>query len=151
MTKPREPLTYERALSKIATAIGWDIAAAACGVSERTIRKWSEPDLERNISLVDAERLDRAFLERGGDHAPFHRTFALRAGLIDPDPDPASGAALAISAAKVAKESGDATAALIKAAAKPGCTATRRIARREAHEAIEALGSAAAALGEDEG
>lgn len=148
MTKEREPLTYERALTTIAALIGWDICASTCGLAERTIRKLSEPDLERNISLVDAERLDRAFIDRGGNHAPFHRTFALRLGLPDSEPL-SSSEALAQAAAIVAKESGDATSALIKAATKPNCRTTRRTARKEAREAIEALGSAAAALGED--
>jgi hypothetical protein len=148
MTKPRDPLTYERALTVIAALIGWDVAAATCGVAPRTLRKFSEPDLEREISLVDAERLDRAFIDRGGDHAPFHRTFALRLGLAEPEPI-TCGEVLARTAARVAKESGDATAALINAAARPGCRMARRKARKETREAIEALGSAEAALGED--
>jgi hypothetical protein len=148
MTKEREPLTYERALTTIAALIGWDRCASTCGLAERTMRKLSEPDLERNISLVDAERLDRAYLDRGGDHAPFHRTFALRLGL--PDPEPVNCAdALARAAAAVATEAGDATSALIQAAMKPNCPVARRKARKEAREAMEALGSAAAALGED--
>lgn len=149
MTKPRDPLTYERALTTIAALIGWDIAAATCGVTERTIRKWSEPDLERNISLVDAERLDRAYLERGGDHAPFHRTFTLRLDLDDQIP--ADAAHVLTEAAKVvAKEGGEAIAAMLDAAGKPHCKGSKRRARKEVREAMAALGSADAALGEEE-
>ena len=55
MTKRREPLTYHRALTTIAALIGWDRAAAICGVGERTVRYWSDPDCETEIRLTDAE------------------------------------------------------------------------------------------------
>jgi hypothetical protein len=51
---------------------------AICGVSERAVRLWSDHDCETEIRMIDAERLDRAFMDHGGDHAPFHRLMALR-------------------------------------------------------------------------
>lgn len=146
MTKEREPLTYERALCKIAALIGWDQVGAVIGVGARAARMYGEPDLERELSLIDCERLDRAFIDRGGDHAPFQRTLTLRLGLSDSD-GILCGDAFASAAEKVAKEAGEATAALIRVAAKPDCRATRRTARKEARDLIEALGTAEAALG----
>jgi len=69
MTKRREPLTYQHTLTKIAGLIGWDRAGAVCGVTSRQVRNWSDPDCETEIRLIDAERLDRAFIELGGPRA----------------------------------------------------------------------------------
>jgi hypothetical protein len=78
MTKRREPLTYQHILTRVAAAIGWDRCGAICGVSGRAVRLWSDHDCETEIRMIDAERLDRAFMDHGGDHAPFHRLMALR-------------------------------------------------------------------------
>ncbi|SFG08921.1 hypothetical protein SAMN05518801_10763 [Novosphingobium sp. CF614] len=142
MTKRREPLTYHRTLTDIAHLIGWDRCAAICGVSERAVRYWSDPDCETEIRLIDAERLDRAYLEHGGDHAPFHRLHALRldiAGRDGPDRD------LARVAGKAAKETGEAVAALIGASGRRDPRAIRK-AREEVHEAIESLTDGLATL-----
>lgn len=143
MTKRREPLTYQATLTEIAARIGWDRCAAICGVkSDRTVRYWSDPDCETEIRLIDAERLDRAFMEHGGDHAPFHRLHALRldiAGRDAPDHD------LARVAGKAAKETGEAVAALIDAS-NSADPRKRRRAREEVHEAIESLTDGLATL-----
>lgn len=143
MTKRREPLTYHRALTTIAALIGWDRAAAICGVGERTVRYWSDPDCETEIRLIDAERLDRAFLGLGGDHAPFHRLFSLRLEIAARDADDATS--LSHLAAAGAKEAGEAVAALITASAdsSPAC---RRNAAKEIQEAINTLTDSLAAL-----
>lgn len=147
MTKLREPLTYQAVLTEIAAAIGWDRCAAICGVrSERAVRNWSDPDCETEIRLIDAERLDRAFMDYGGDHAPFHRLHALRldiAGRETPDRD------LALLAGMAAKETGEAVAALIGASSH-GDQRTRRKARKEIHEAIDSLTNGLASLDRSE-
>ncbi|KPH62314.1 hypothetical protein [Novosphingobium sp. ST904] len=142
MTKLREPLTYQRTLTQIAAVIGWDRCAAICGVSERSVRNWSDPDCETEIRLIDAERLDHAFMERGGDHAPFHRLHALRLDLAARDtPDHC----LVSVAGKAAKETGEAVAALITASGS-GDPRARRRARKEVHEAIDSLTDGLASL-----
>ena len=60
MTKPRPPLTFERALTRIAELIGWDGCASVLGKSESYVRKLSDPDIERSISIQYARRLDAA-------------------------------------------------------------------------------------------
>ncbi|MGE4324130.1 MAG: hypothetical protein AB7E60_14030 [Sphingobium sp.] len=142
MTKRREPLTYQATLTRVADLIGWDRAGAICGVSARAVRYWSDPDCETEIRMIDAERLDRAYLERGGDHAPFHRLHALR---IEIAAHEAPERDLAVLAGRAAKETGEAIAALIDASA---CTlpGTLRRTRREIEEALESLTNGLAAL-----
>lgn len=146
MTKLREPLTYQLTLTEVAAAIGWDRCAAICGVSERSVRNWSDHDCEVEIRMIDAERLDRAFLDYGGDHAPFHRLHALRldiAGRDAPDRD------LAMLGGLVAKETGEAVAALIDASGNRDPRVRRR-ARKEIQEAIESLTDGLAGLDQAE-
>lgn len=146
MTKRREPLTYQATLTDIAARIGWDRCGAICGVTGRSVRNWSDPDCETEIRLIDAERLDRAFMEYGGDHAPFHRLHALRLDLASRGgPDHS----LAAVAGKAAKETGEAVAALITASSAPDAR-TRRQARKEVHEAIESLADGLAKLDKQE-
>lgn len=145
MTKRRAPLTFHRALTQIAGRIGWDHAGAICGVTERMVRYWSDPDCETEIRLIDAERLDRAYLAAGGDHAPFMRVYAQRLELASHE---AEAQNLTQLAARTAKESGEAVAALIEASAGASPRA-RRKALEELAEAIDALTSSMAALEEE--
>jgi len=136
MTKRREPLTYEATLTEVAAVIGWDTCGAICGVSGRAVRLWSDHDCETEIRMIDAERLDRAFLERGGGYAPFHRLMALRLDVAAQD---GLGQSLSEIAIGAAKEAGEAVAALIKAGSQPDSPSARREAKKEVQEAIETL------------
>lgn len=142
MTKRREPLTFHRALTVIAARIGWDKCAMVVGRSERLVRMWSDPDADSEISILDAFRLDRAFIAAGGDHGPFHQVFTVQLELAARE---SASTDLAFAAGKAARESGEAVSALIEAAASND-PAKRRAARREAEEAIEALTDGIAAL-----
>lgn len=143
MTKLREPLTYQRTLTIVAARIGWDRCAAICGVrSEQAVRNWSDPDCETEIRMIDAERLDRAYLDHGGDHAPFHRLHALRLDIAGRD---APDHCLAMLAGKAAKENGEAIAAMIEASSSTDKGVHRR-ARQEIHEALDALKTSLAAI-----
>lgn len=144
MTKRREPLTYHAALTTIAARIGWDHCGALCGVTDRTVRLWSDPDCETEIRLIDAERLDRAFIAAGGDYAPFHRLFGLRLELAMRT-DRANFIRLA---ADTAKEAGEAVAAMLDASGNADCVDLRRRARKEVQEAIDKLTDCLAGLGD---
>ena len=92
MTKRREPLTYQRTLEIVAATIGWDNAAAMCGVSQRSVRNWSDHDCQQEIRMIEAalKRLDEGeygFCTKCGavisaerldvlPHTPFCRTCA---------------------------------------------------------------------------
>jgi hypothetical protein len=148
VTKRREPLTYQATLTTVANLIGWDRCAAICGVrSERTVRYWSDPDCETEIRMIDAERLDRAYLDHGGDHAPFHRLHALRLDIAGRD---APDLCLAGLAGDAAKETGEAIAAMI-AASTVGDQRSIRRAKKEIQEGIDKMKDGLAAVERLEG
>lgn len=142
MTKRREPLTFHRALTEIAGRIGWDKCAMLVGRSERLVRMWSDPEADSEISIIDALRLDKAFLASGGEHAPFNRVFTLQLEIASSEVD----IDVTLAAAKAAKEGGEAVAALIAAATRPTDIEARRRAYHEAEEAVDALTDGIAAL-----
>lgn len=143
MTKRRQPLTFHRALTTIAGRIGWDTAGAICGVTDRTVRYWSDPDCETEIRLIDAQRLDRAFIEAGGDHAPFHRVYALR---IDIAQHQTASTDLHEAVAHSVREVGEAASAIVMATKPNASASVINKALSETHEAIGALASTASAL-----
>lgn len=144
MTKRREPLTYQHTLEAVANAIGWERAGAICGVTARSVRNWSDHDCEQEIRMIDAERLDQAYIDQGGTYAPFHRLLSLRLEIASRD---AAALDLTDHAAKAAKESGEAVAAIIAASGKLHDPATRRQALSEVQQAIDVLTDSAALLG----
>lgn len=139
MTKARAPLTPYRSLSQIADLLGWDGCAAVLGKSEWSVRKWADPDAEREISLQDAIRLDAAFMRAGGERAPLFECYAARLDLAGAD-DEDDEAQLLAATSIAAKEAGEAVSAALDAAASKDKAARLR-AKKEAGEAIEALQS----------
>lgn len=145
MTKRRDPFTFHRALTIIAAQIGWDQCAMITGVGERQVRNYSDPDAASEISILDANRLDKAFLAAGGDHAPFGQVYnaLLDIAVAETDAD------LVMAAASAAKESGEAVSAMIEAATTRSPSARRR-ARKEGEEALKSLTRGLAALDHQE-
>lgn len=150
MTKRREPITFHRALTVVAAHIGWDRAAAICGVTERAVRNWSDPDTDSEIRLIDARRLDQAFMEHGGGEPPFLQVYKLQLELAALSASERSKC-LSNAASVAAKEGGEAVAALIRAAQPDAGAADRRAAEREAEEAIAALSEGLAILRTENG
>lgn len=146
MTKSRDPLTFEDAVTKIAAEIGWDGCAAAVGKTERLVRYWSDPDEDREPSITQALKLDAAYRAKTGSNlAPMLSVYAHKLGLDGFCPE--TGAALIHLAAKVARETGEAAAAAMEAALPGATQSTRATAIREIDEGIEALTETRAALG----
>ena len=143
MTKVREPLTYEASLLEVASLIGWDNVGAACGVSSRQARRWSDHDCQTQLRAIDVERLDRAYVDAGGDHYPFYRLMGLRneiaAAAVTIDP------CMVHAASVTARESGEAVVALLEVSSNPSPQNIRH-ARKEAHELIDAATDALAGL-----
>ncbi|WP_156680048.1 hypothetical protein [Sphingomonas profundi] len=138
MTKLRAPLSFDLAITRIAGLLGWDGAASVVGQAERTVRNWSDPDTTARIPLEDALRLDAAYRAAGGQAAPLLECYQLR---LDIATAAARGdqAELLAATAMVAKESGEAIAAIIRAS-QPGATADERArARLEGEEAVGAI------------
>lgn len=137
MTKVRPPVSFYDAITRIAGRIGWDGCASAAGKAERTVRNWSDPDTGAVPSIEDAFRLDAAYRAAGGGDAPIMSVYALRldreiAQLADAED-------LAAATAAVAKEGGEAMAALVMASQPGAGERERLVAIKETEEAIGAL------------
>jgi hypothetical protein len=85
-------------------------------------------------------RLDRAFIEAGGDHAPILRVYSFQLDIAASE-----GATDDARRRRGAKESGEAVAALLDAAMHPQ-TRPRCVAREEGEEALAAITDGLAAL-----
>ena len=134
MTKERHPLTAYRALARIADLIGWDGCATVAGKSEWTIRKYADPDTEREISLQDSMRLDLAFRRAGGDGAPLFEAYAARMD-IELSMDQVTELDFVQASRDAARESGEALDHAISVAAGKGNV---NQAIRETGEAVTA-------------
>jgi DNA-binding transcriptional regulator YdaS (Cro superfamily) len=78
LTKIRQPLTFENALTKVAGHIGWARVAEITKKAENTVRNWSDQDTTASITLDAALLLDEEFHKTGGDGTPFLHTYAVR-------------------------------------------------------------------------
>lgn len=145
MTKRRDPLTFENALSKVAGHIGWFEVARIVGQAERTVRNWSDPDTTASISLEAALKLDVAYHAAGGEGTPFLFCYATRLDAESLAACPGREELL-LAAAKSAKESGEAISATLSAASPMAKLADFSIAERELEDSIGALTSALAAV-----
>lgn len=145
MTKLRQAFTFENALTRVAGHIGWSRVAEIVGKSETTVRNWSDPDTTASITLQAALKLDFEFHEAGGEGAPFLLCYAtlVDAARLAAFPE---RAALIAGAAKSAKESGEAIAAILEAADAKASLGDFAIAERELEEAITAHTNSLAAL-----
>jgi hypothetical protein len=137
MTKVRKPLTFENALASVASHIGWKEAARIVGRSENTVRSWSDNDIATGIPLNAALKLDLEFHKAGGDGAPFFNCYATQVESARMDACPEIQAMIA-SAAKVAKETGEAIEATLGAATLTANVTDIGIAERELEQAINA-------------
>lgn len=134
MTKLRPPISPHRALTRIADLIGYDGCAAVLNKTEWTIRKYADPDTEREISLRDAIRLDLAYQRAGGVGYPLFEAYAVR---LEIELDPVDEAGHLLHASReAAREGGEALDAALGIAAGLG---DRREALREVSEAVAAF------------
>ena len=143
MTKLRAPLTFERALTRVADRLGWERVAQIVSVrrrrplSVRAVMNWSEPDTPAGITLEDAYLLDQAFRTDGGEGAPFHDCYRMRLeterGLSVAESDEFNRRVAA-----AIKEGGEANAARVIARRPNATPADRALARREVEESIQA-------------
>lgn len=145
MTKRRAALTFENALTKVAGLLGWDEVARICGQAPRTVRNWSEPDTTASITLQACLDLDVAWHAAGGDGAPFLDCYATRLQVESYQAVPGREALIA-SAARAAKESGEAVSATLIAAHPGARPIDFAIAEQEIEETILALHGQLAAL-----
>ncbi|MPT48020.1 MAG: hypothetical protein E2598_06315 [Sphingobium sp.] len=138
MTIIRKPATFEKALKDISDLLGWDGCADVLGKSESHLRKLGTPDTDRELSIRDAVRLDAAYRRAGGEGAPLFDCYALKLDIHMPSA-PACTDTMLSGAQKVAKESGEAVAAIIELAGNLGSEKARTDALREIEEAVADL------------
>lgn len=144
MTKERTPLTPHAALLDIVKVLGYDGCAEVSGIKEWALRKMSDPDTGREISLRAAMRLDAAYRRAGGSGAPL---FASYEAFLDLDQvEPESPEHLIILSGEVSKEVGEAVAASLATALRANCPATRVRAVDEAREGLAKLQSLVSSL-----
>ncbi|WP_439569080.1 hypothetical protein [Sphingopyxis sp.] len=140
MTKARAPLSIDAALARIAGQLtnGFDDMARVAGRQVRTVRNWSDPDTAEQVPVDCAIALDLAYIAAGGSGAPIFEAYALKLELADAAKF-GDRHQLLRHAQDVARETGEANAAII-GAAHPAATKTDRArALAEATEAREAL------------
>jgi hypothetical protein len=138
MTIARKPATFELALANIAARLGWDGCADVLGKSESHLRKMGTPDTDRELSVRDAVRLDAAYRRAGGEGAPLLECYALKLDMQMSAP-PATASTMLSGAQAVAKESGEAIAAIIELAGNVNDPKARQSALREIEEAVADL------------
>lgn len=138
MTHRRAPLSVEQALQRIAGQLPGGIEAMA-EIAQRqpgTVRNWMNPERDEQVSLEAAIELDLAYQAEGGTGAPLFEAYSTRLQLAEAARF-ADRHCLLDHAHGVAKEAGEAIAAIV-AAARPGASeADRHAAHREAAEAFE--------------
>jgi hypothetical protein len=122
MTKARIPGTWSAAVTQIADYLGVPAAARAAGVGERTIYKWSDPDMATTPTLAQALALDLAFADAGGDGLPLLAIYqaAMECSAIAVEP---CRKALVEELARASKEFGEAVEHSL-VAARPSATRT---------------------------
>lgn len=76
MTKPRTPLSFSLAITRVVARIGLAEAAAITRRARRTVRYWGESDRKGSPTLEQAIALDRAYLLAGGDSPPILESYA---------------------------------------------------------------------------
>ncbi len=143
MTKPRAPLSIDSALARIAGQVpgGWAAMARSIGYAERTVRKWGDADAEEEINLRAAIALDTLFQQHGGQGQPIYDAYGLLVGacmaerFIDQFD-------LLRCAIDVARETGDAEAALMRLALPDAGPGDRLIAQRELMQALDSIRAA---------
>ena len=144
MTKVRPPSTFPDSVTRIAGRVGWQAMADAVGKSERAVRNWSDPDMDRLPSIAEALALDALYLSAGGGEPPILSLYQL---LLDrASQAPADTISLARATAAAARETGEAIAAAVQAVPASD-TSARLVADREIGEAIEALSDLRTKLG----
>lgn len=144
MTKLRTPLTPHAALLEIVKVLGFDGCAEVSGINHWALRKMSDPDAGREISLRAAMRLDAAYRREGGNGAPLFESYAAFLDLDQTEPE--NPEQLMLLSGEVSKEVGEAISAALACASRADCPATRARAIDEAREGLGKMQALVASL-----
>ena len=140
MTKPREPLSIDAALARIAGQVegSWSAMAAETGYAERTVRKWGDADTDDEINFRSMLKLDLMFQRGGGEGHPIHAAYSqlLQVAIAERFVDQFE---LLRRASRIVKETGDAEAALLHCALPDASLNDMRKALKEVLEALDVM------------
>lgn len=139
MTKERDNLTPYMALCDVAEVLGWEGVATVTGLSVSYLRKLSDPDITREISMQNAIRLDAAHLRGGGIGTPFVEAAIAQVQMLSADVDAECPIPILAAVSTAAKEIGEAVAAALQLAGESNNARARRTAIREAEEGLAAM------------
>lgn len=139
MSKPREPVSFEDAVGQAIGALGRDACAEAIGRTAAQVYAAADPDKPSMLRVDHMLRLDLAMLSATG-RAPGFEVYAAR--IRAAQPLVANGVTLQQRAATIAKESGEAVAALLCPDAELSPAQLDGMSR-ELHEAIASMTAAA--------
>lgn len=146
MTKLRPPVSIENTLYRVLGELGIEHAAAATGRAESYLRQLSNPDTREQLTVRDMILLDDACRLAGDPTRPLYTTVGLLLDAAGAERF-ADSAAIGRDAQQVAREAGEATAAVFAAALDTtGDAKIRDEALRQAEEAHEAFGTAISTL-----
>ncbi len=76
MTKPRTPLTFPDAVTRVAGVLTFAAMAKLLKRSDRCVRNWSDPGTGASPSIVQALALDAAYRLAGGEGSPILEAYA---------------------------------------------------------------------------
>lgn len=141
VTKRRTPLTFSSAIAKIGAYLGYDVAGAACGRSDRSVYAWADPKEECLPTLSQAMALERAYRVAGGEGSPIFEAFGHQIDLAI-IAQSSERAALADDYATLARECGEAIATGIAVAQAGSGDREVHAALTEAEHVHTAIGSA---------
>lgn len=147
MTRLRDPITVENTLNLLLGTITIERAAEVTERSAGYLRAVSNPDTRERLALEDAIKLDLEWRAQGNEGYPLYETYdrMLQTSAAERF---ASAAVIGRLACLVAKEAGEATAALVEASLPGADVRQWRRALRELEEADQANGPAMALLRE---
>lgn len=141
MTKEKAPLTFEDGLARISGKLAGGMAELAqlAGRQSSTCYEWMNPDkADLSVPVHIAVNLDIAYLEAGGGTPPLFAAYEHQLGRVA-EQRLACRIELARRAVDVIREGGEAHAAIMAATLPDATPESRRTARSELGQALQAI------------
>ncbi|NNE83642.1 MAG: hypothetical protein HKN28_06695 [Alphaproteobacteria bacterium] len=137
--KPRHPKKFASAVTKIRSALGDDLCAAAVGRSASLVRKWADPDHSSLPNVEQAVLLDTAYIEHEHKKPPLLDLYTdVMAEYVDADKNQKVRVDILLSTLSVQGIVGDLSEA-IREALSPKSEGGRQLTPRERSEILAIL------------
>lgn len=137
--KPRHPKKFASAVTKIRSALGDELCAAAVGRSASLVRKWADPDHSSLPNVEQAVLLDAAYIEHAHKKPPLLDLYTdVMAEYVDADKNQKVRVDILLSTLSVQGIVGDLSEA-IREALSPNSDGGRQLTPRERSEILAIL------------